>query len=248
MRMTHEKKAAQLTYLPVVFPVNCYLVEEEDGLTLVDAALPNNVSAIMKAAEQLGKPITRIALTHAHGDHVGALDGLKKLLPKAKVYISERDAKLLRGDVSLMEGEAAMPIRGGIPKGIQTTPDVLLTENDRVGSLVAIAAPGHTPGSMGFWDERTGMLLAGDAFHTRGGMTVTGHMKFMFPFPAFATWNPAASLESARKLAKLRPAVLGTGHGNLWKDPTLAMERAIRDAEHFFNKKGVISHVTEGRS
>lgn len=248
MRMIREKRAAQLTYLPVVFPVNCYLVEEEDGLTLVDAALPNNVAAIMKVAEQFGKPITRIALTHAHSDHVGALDGLKKLLPEAKVYISSRDAKLLCGDASLMEGEGALPIRGGIPKEIQTIPDVLLAENDRVGSLVAIAAPGHTPGSMAYWDERTGMLIAGDAFQTRGGVAVSGHMRLSFPFPALATWNPAVSLESARKLAKLRPSVLGVGHGNLCRAPLPAMEKAIRESEMSLYKKGVLPHVTESRS
>lgn len=248
MRMILEKKAAQLTYLPVLFPVNCYLVEEEDGLTLVDAALPNNAAAIMKAAEQFGKPITRIALTHAHGDHVGALDNLKKLLPEAKVYISARDARLLRGDASLLEGEDDKPIRGDIPKRVQTAPDVLLAENDRVGSLIAIGAPGHTPGSMAYWDERTGMLIAGDAFQTRGGVAVSGHMKLSFPFPALATWNPSVSLESARKLAKLRPSVLGVGHGNLLRDPQHAMEKAIREAEQSFMKKGVIPHVSESRS
>ncbi|CAM3980589.1 hypothetical protein PAAL109150_03445 [Paenibacillus alkaliterrae] len=60
MRFIREKTVVQLTYLPTIFPVNCYLVEEEDGLTLVDAALPNNVKAILQAAERMEKPITRI--------------------------------------------------------------------------------------------------------------------------------------------------------------------------------------------
>lgn len=40
MRMIHEKTLYQLSFLPRAFPVNCYFVEEEDGLTLIDAALP----------------------------------------------------------------------------------------------------------------------------------------------------------------------------------------------------------------
>ncbi|MES9793628.1 MBL fold metallo-hydrolase, partial [Priestia megaterium] len=36
----------QLTFLPRFFPVNCYLVEEKDSLTLIDAALPYSASGI----------------------------------------------------------------------------------------------------------------------------------------------------------------------------------------------------------
>lgn len=48
--------------------VNAYLVHEPDGLTLVDTAVPGSAKTILKAAERLGAPILRIALTHAHGD------------------------------------------------------------------------------------------------------------------------------------------------------------------------------------
>lgn len=61
-----------------VFPVNCYLVEEEEGLTLIDAALPYSSKGILMVAESIGKPITKIVLTHAHEDHLGALDSIKK--------------------------------------------------------------------------------------------------------------------------------------------------------------------------
>ncbi|MRS10760.1 MBL fold metallo-hydrolase, partial [Bacillus anthracis] len=49
MRMTHEKTVYQLSFLPRVFPVNCYFVEEEDGLTLIDAALPYSAKGILQA-------------------------------------------------------------------------------------------------------------------------------------------------------------------------------------------------------
>ncbi|MBH5319173.1 MBL fold metallo-hydrolase [Paenibacillus sp. GSMTC-2017] len=245
MRMIREGNVVQLTYLPLLFPVNCYLVEEENELTLVDTALPNNVNAILKAAEKIGKPITRIVLTHAHNDHVGGLDGLKKMLPQATVYISGRDAILLKGDSSLKKEEGNLPIRGGIPNNIKTTPNLLLSDNDRIGSLLTIATPGHTPGSMAFLDERSGILIAGDAFQTRGGIAVSGHMKLSFPFPALATWNPALSLDSARRLASLKPTVLAVGHGNMLLSPMEAMNKAIHNAEQRIIKKGSMnSHVT----
>lgn len=90
MRVTREGHLLQLTWMPRLFPVNCYIIEEENELTLIDAAMPFSVKGIIATAAKFDKKITRIVLTHAHDDHVGALDELKTLLPEAQVYISER--------------------------------------------------------------------------------------------------------------------------------------------------------------
>jgi len=71
--------------------VNCYLVREDDGLTLVDTMIGGSAKAIQAAAAGLDAPIVRIALTHAHTDHIGSLDALYALLPEAEVLISSRD-------------------------------------------------------------------------------------------------------------------------------------------------------------
>ncbi|MHA7965739.1 MBL fold metallo-hydrolase [Paenibacillus sp. CAU 1782] len=237
MRVIKEGPITQLTYLPKLFPVNCYLVEEKDGLTLIDAGLSLNSKAIMNAAKAIGKPITSIVLTHAHADHVGSLDILKKQMPDVKVLISARDAKLLRGDTTLEQGEVNKPIRGSIPRKIATVPDVLLQEGDRIGSLSAIAAPGHTPGSMAFLDARNGCLLTGDAFQTFGGIAVSGIIRPSFPFPAIATWSLEESLATALKLYDLKPALLAAGHGNMERNPAHVMLRAIQQAERVLNKR-----------
>lgn len=234
MKTTQIGFLHQVAFMPNFFPVNCYLVEEEHELTLIDAALAFSVKGILGAAERIGKPITRIVLTHAHGDHVGALDGLKKALPQAKVYISRRDAKLLAGSKELEPGEGQSPIKGDVPKAIQTQPDVLLEDGDRIGSLQAVAAPGHTPGSMAFLDLRSRALIAGDAFQVRGGVAVSGLMKLWFPFPAMATWNREVSLESARKLRGLTPTVLAVGHGAMIEQPLAVIDRAIAEAARAF--------------
>lgn len=231
MRIIREKTVYQLTFLPRFFPVNCYFVEEDDGLTLVDAALFYSSKGILHAADKIGKPITRILLTHAHEDHVGALDAIKETLPDVPVYISVRDARLLAGDRSLDPNEPNTPIRGGVPKKLKTRADVLLQEGTRIGSLLAVAAPGHTPGSMAFLDTRNNALLAGDAFQTRGGMAVSGQLRLRFPFPAVATWNKQTALESARKLREYRPSLLAVGHGRMLQQPMSLIERAIAEAE-----------------
>jgi glyoxylase-like metal-dependent hydrolase (beta-lactamase superfamily II) len=234
MRIIQKLTVYQLTFLPRFFPVNAYLLEEEDGLTVIDTALPYSVKGILKAADRIGKPITRIVLTHAHDDHIGALDRLKASLPHVPVFISARDARLLGGDRSLDESEPKTPIRGGVPKvgKVNTKPDVLLHDGDRVGSLIAIAAPGHTPGNMAFFDTRNRALIAGDAFQTRGGIAVSGQVRPLFPFPAMATWNKEVSLATARKLNELNPTLLAVGHGLMIDNPQVNIARAIQTAEH----------------
>jgi glyoxylase-like metal-dependent hydrolase (beta-lactamase superfamily II) len=231
MRRLHIGFLYQVTFMANVFPVNCYLVEEEDGLTLIDAALPFSMKGIFKAAKAIGKPITKILLTHAHEDHVGALDKIKEELPDVPVYISLRDNRLMNGDHSLDQHEPQTPIKGGVPKRLKTRANVLLKEGDLVGSLAAIETPGHTPGSMSFFDTRTKALIAGDAFQTRGGMAVAGELKPWFPFPALATWSKETALDSAKKLVGYRPELLAIGHGEMVKNPVGAMEQSIRSLE-----------------
>ncbi|QQE78346.1 MBL fold metallo-hydrolase [Alicyclobacillus sp. SO9] len=229
MRLIQNRNLYQLTFLPTLFPVNCYFVVEDDGLTLIDTALPYSATSILAAASKLQRPIVRILLTHAHGDHVGGLDKLKKALPDVSVQMSVRDARLLGGDRTLDPDEPQTPIRGDVPKpkSIVTTPDVLLHDGDRIGSLIAISTPGHTPGSMSFIDTRTQAIIAGDAFQTRGGFAVTGQLKPLFPFPAMATWNKEIAIKSALRIVDYNPTLLAVGHGKMLENPVEHMARII---------------------
>lgn len=144
MKMTTVQQVTQVAFMPRLFPVNVYLVEEEDGLTLIDTGMPFSIKGIQQAAARLGKPIVRIVLTHAHGDHIGAFDLLKAALPQVTTYISRRDSRLLAGSKELEPGEPQEQVRGDIPAPgkVTTKPDVLLEDGDRIGSLLAVASPG----------------------------------------------------------------------------------------------------------
>ncbi len=231
MRLTKFETVYQMTFMPRIFPVNCYLVEETNDLTLIDAGMDFCGKDILKTASRIGKPITRIILTHPHADHVGALDSLKANLPEAAVFISERDSFLMNGDLSLKPGEENTPIRGGFKKDLKTRADVLIAEGDLIGSLRAVAVPGHTPGSMAFYDTRSKMLIAGDAFQTRGGLAVTGDMRILFPFPSAATWSKRQAVQSAKKINQMDIRFLAVGHGNVLENPASLINAAIRRAE-----------------
>jgi glyoxylase-like metal-dependent hydrolase (beta-lactamase superfamily II) len=206
--------------------VNCYLVPEDDGLTLVDTMIGGSAKKIMAAATALQAPIVRIALTHAHGDHVGSLDQLHELLPDAEVLISGRDARLLRKDTSVDPTEPQTKLRGSIP-GAMTTPTRTIEDGEMVGSLRVIATPGHTPGHVALIDTRDQTLLCGDVFATLGGVATSAKANWKFPLPAIATWDKATDLESARKLLALTPARLAPGHGKIVDSPQQAMAAAI---------------------
>jgi glyoxylase-like metal-dependent hydrolase (beta-lactamase superfamily II) len=206
--------------------VNCYLVREDDGLTLVDTMIPGSAKAIQAAAAKLGAPIVRVALTHAHTDHIGSLDALHALLPEAEVLISSRDARLLAKDLTLDPGEPQTKLRGGLP-GAATRPTRTFEEGELVGSLQVIATPGHTPGHVSFLDPRSNTLLCGDAFATLGGVATTAKGSWKLPLPAMATWHKPTELESAKKLLALNPEHLAPGHGKIVNSPTAAMAVAI---------------------
>jgi glyoxylase-like metal-dependent hydrolase (beta-lactamase superfamily II) len=210
--------------------VNVYLVEEDDGLTLVDTAIPGSAKAIRAAADKLGRPIVRIALTHAHGDHVGSLDALAKTLPGIEIAISERDARLLAKNTTTDPGEPPeAKMRGSYP-GTRTRPTRTLTAGDRVGSLEVVAAPGHSPGHVAFLDTRDRTLIAGDAFSTIGGVATSAKANPLFPLPVMATWHKPTALASARALRALDPARLAVGHGPIVDAPGAAMDKAIARA------------------
>jgi glyoxylase-like metal-dependent hydrolase (beta-lactamase superfamily II) len=53
---------------------NCYLVREEDGLTLVDTGSSSATPVVLSTIRRLGAPLRRVVLTHAHADHVAGLE------------------------------------------------------------------------------------------------------------------------------------------------------------------------------
>lgn len=208
--------------------INLYLVEESDGVTVLDTGV--RAAKLVKRDVEANKvDVKRILLTHAHDDHVGSVDALVALYPDAELIISERDARLMRGDLTRDEDEPQDKLRGGL-KGQKSEPTRFVSDGELIGSLRAIATPGHTPGHFSFLDERDGTLFSGDVFSTWGGLATSAVSNPLFPLVKHGTWHPPTVLESARALAELGPDRLAPGHGRVFEDPTADMLKVIEKA------------------
>jgi glyoxylase-like metal-dependent hydrolase (beta-lactamase superfamily II) len=210
--------------------VNMYLVSEPDGYTLIDTGIPGVAKGILNAAATLQATVRRIVLTHSHADHAGSVDALAALLPGATLHWSSREARLMAGDRSLEPGEAQVRVPGSFV-AVKSLPTQLLSHGDRIGSLEAIAAPGHTPGQLAFLNHEDGTLIAADAFTAFGGLRVVYDGPWYFPFAKWPTWHAPTALATARKLAALRAARIAVGHGPAFDPAAPALISALEHAE-----------------
>jgi glyoxylase-like metal-dependent hydrolase (beta-lactamase superfamily II) len=204
---------------------NCFLVKGEGGCTLIDTNIGGSARAILQFSRKLGWPISRIALTHAHFDHVSSLDELASALPGVEIVIGARESRFLRGDLSLDPGEHGKELFGFASTRTKATR--ALADGEQVSWLRGISCPGHTPGHFAYLDVRDNSLVAGDAFVTQSGVVAAGVFKWTLPFPAWFSWNCTLSVRSAAKLRALNPSRLAVGHGKTLVSPGEAMDRAM---------------------
>jgi glyoxylase-like metal-dependent hydrolase (beta-lactamase superfamily II) len=210
---------------------NCYLVLEDDGLTLVDTGPRGAAPAVLAEVRRLEMPLRRILLTHAHEDHVAGVDPLARATDDdLEIIVGRREAALLGGDFSLLDDEPEPAPKRRSYGSPSTSPTRLVDEGDEVGSLRIISTPGHTPGHLSALDTRDRTLIVGDALTTLGRTAVSGDLVWRWPFPALSTWNKTLAIDSARRLLEERPARLASGHGPIIDDAPSALEGAISRA------------------
>ncbi|GGC46666.1 MBL fold metallo-hydrolase [Brevibacterium sediminis] len=78
--------------------VNWYIVEDEEGLTVVDAGVPTSWRSLRRALDRLGRgleDIRALLLTHGHFDHIGFAEQLRSEA-SVPVYVHDNDVPLTR--------------------------------------------------------------------------------------------------------------------------------------------------------
>jgi glyoxylase-like metal-dependent hydrolase (beta-lactamase superfamily II) len=222
--------------------VNFYLVDDGGRLTIVDAGLPAHRSQLESYLPTIGRTlddIEAVILTHAHMDHVGIADGVRRDAG-APVYVHEADANLARtGKNHKRDGSLlpylrypatwkllAMFVRAGRPPKIAE----VTTFGSDAGTLEVpgrprvIPTPGHSPGHVAFHLPEHGALFAGDAMCTYNPLTGRRGPQVM---PKAFALSAAQELESLSALEPLEASLLLPGHGEPWTDgPAAAVARA----------------------
>lgn len=208
--------------------VNSYLVEDADGVTVIDAGLPGHWKELQAELATMGRSlddVRGIVLTHGDTDHLGFAERLRKE-KGVPIYVHELDAARARGeDKSNGSWGKVKPgplLRflwySGRRGGLRVPPvsEVMTFSGDGVldlpGSPVIIHVPGHTPGSVAIHVPAVDALFVGDALTT--GHVLTGKNG---PQPAPFTLEPELALESLGKLESVQATWLLPGHGAPWR-------------------------------
>lgn len=139
------------------FGTNTYLYAKETDAVVIDPA--GDAATIENAVRDGGYTLRAILLTHAHFDHIDAIDGLCARFD-VPVYVHEADA----GALTDPQYNASAPLLG-TPLSVRATPTPITGEPTLTFgeiSLRVLHAPGHTRGCVCYYDEEDALLFSGD--------------------------------------------------------------------------------------
>jgi glyoxylase-like metal-dependent hydrolase (beta-lactamase superfamily II) len=150
-------------------PAAAYVVESSAGLILIDSGLEPDARRLKDEMSSLRldwKSIHAILLTHAHADHCGGAEYLRRATG-ARVYAGAEDAAVLRAGGPREAFLSVFDVPDGVrpaatPVDIELHGDETLEFGDM--RIHTLATPGHTPGSVCYLLEtgRRRVLFSGD--------------------------------------------------------------------------------------
>ena len=141
-----------------VYNESVYLLEGDDRALLIDAGawMPHLAQTVAKLTDT---PVS-LVLTHGHGDHVGGA------ISFPEVWIHPAD--------TVMIGQGARAY--GIKVNLLSDGEII----DLGGRQIEVlATPGHTSGSVSFFDKERGYGFSGDAFGSTNLLLFTNSFKLL---------------------------------------------------------------------
>lgn len=216
--------------------VHAYLLEGDDGWTLVDTGL-GLPDAKERWAEALrGLEVRRIVITHFHPDHIGAAADVAELTG-AEVCEGELDyaqCELVWGNPAWPERIAAWFIENGVPSPVANelietgslyapfiryapgpTP---IAAGDRLNGWEVLAFPGHADGQLCL--HRDGVLIAAD--HVLDPISPAVGL-----YPESRPDPLGDYLASLERVIELEPRLALPGHGEPLEDPAARARELI---------------------
>ena len=225
---------------------NVYVFEERDGITLFDVGCGSDaaVERLLSALKVLSwdsRPIRKIILSHAHPDHMGAMNTLLTEMTPETILLHELDVPYaldperlpLSFDIPLCNARAGgTGTRSGTEKGpgfdligyfrslgcamCRMKPDQILAEGDTIQighyDFRVIHTPGHAPGHVSLYDKQKRLLLAGD---------IVGAMVAWY---APSSGGAEGYLNSLKKVSELEIDLILPSHGHTIVDARQAIQ------------------------
>lgn len=135
--------------------VGCWLIETSEGCILIDTAIPESLYMLVDSIYKTGhKPsdIKKILLSHAHFDHTGAAEQLKRMTG-AELYLSKEDWEFYQKvpEETLVLDKDSHPIDFHVDQFFSDEEPVVLGDI----SIRTVLTPGHTVGCTSFFWEET---------------------------------------------------------------------------------------------
>ena len=224
--------------------VNCYVIDDDDGVTLVDAGLPSMWNLMTDTLRRLGRgpgDVRALVLTHGHFDHVGFARRARVEL-NVPVLVHPEDDHLAAHPYTYkpqrnrllypLMHPRSLPVLGRMAmagalsvRGIEDTDELAVgAVLDIPGRPVPLFAPGHTGGHCILHLPDRDTVISGDALVTLDPYTGATGPQIV---ASAATADTATAIESLGPIAETGAATVLPGHGEPW---THGVDAAVGNA------------------
>ena len=185
--------------------VRSWLFRIKDTLVIVDPG--GSDEELLQYIEESGASNIEVMLTHGHLDHVGGIPYLVQHYNVTHIYIHKADSHFLGKDAKSQHIACLAPIRadryvneieGDFPNATD-----YVKEGDVVHGFRVLHTPGHTEGSVCYYNEAEHIMFSGDTLfrRSRGRTDLAGG-------------NEQKIVQSLRRLLEIpKITVVYPGHG-----------------------------------
>jgi len=167
------------------------LMWDDENLVLMDASIPGQAEEIAKAIADAGfdaKNLTHIIITHQDMDHIGSVLDMQKMAPNAKILAHHEEAPYMDGRKMPIRLATNLAKYDDLPPEVKEYVDQAkadyevgkfklkidqeLTDKEVLpicGGIEIVHTPGHMPGHIALFLQKSGIMVCGDAANIADG-------------------------------------------------------------------------------
>ena len=145
------------------------LLWDQEMAVLIDTGFPGQMEDLRVAMDKVGVSFDKlkvIILTHQDIDHIGSLPEIVQEYNHIKVYAHALDKPYIQGNLPLLKD-------GNVENSSKSKVDDTLKDGQELtycGGIRVIHTPGHTPGHISLYLEKSKTLIAGDSMYSVNGI------------------------------------------------------------------------------